>query len=133
MDLLPDAEVRHTGGSSLPGALTLGDLDLHVRVRPERFAAAVEALLTLYEVFRRDHWTDAFATFTDPRATDPPIGVALTAVGTEHDLRFVRAWERLGADPALLDEYNALKRRYVRDPARYEAEKSAFFTRLSRP
>ncbi len=128
--MLPQAEVRHTGGSSLPTALTLGDLDIHVRVPGDAFGRAVEALTELYEVFRPDHWTDAFATFKDGRATDPPVGVALTAVGSEHDDRFVRAWEKLAAEPRLVDEYNALKRRHARDPGACEVEKSAFFTRL---
>jgi GrpB-like predicted nucleotidyltransferase (UPF0157 family) len=32
LDLVPDAEVAHVGSTSIPGALTKGDLDLLVRV-----------------------------------------------------------------------------------------------------
>jgi GrpB protein len=37
---LPDADVRHVGGTSVPGVLTTGDVDLHVRVEADAFAAA---------------------------------------------------------------------------------------------
>jgi GrpB-like predicted nucleotidyltransferase (UPF0157 family) len=46
---LPDLEIRYTGGSSVPGVLTIGDVDLQVRVVGESFAAAREALTELYE------------------------------------------------------------------------------------
>jgi GrpB-like predicted nucleotidyltransferase (UPF0157 family) len=66
------------------------------------------------------------------RRPDAPIetGLALTAIGGEHDQRFVFAWDRLRSDPQLLEEHNALKLKYedAPDAALYEAAKSAFFS-----
>jgi GrpB-like predicted nucleotidyltransferase (UPF0157 family) len=76
-------------------------------------------------------WTAGFAAFV-AADTAIPTGVALTAIGDEHDQRFVAAWEHLRSDPRLLAEYNALKLKYegATDAAAYEAAKSAFFSAL---
>jgi GrpB-like predicted nucleotidyltransferase (UPF0157 family) len=59
-------------------------------------------------------------------------GVALTAVGGEHDRPFLVAWRKLRSDPQLLTEYNALKEAHDRatDEGLYRAAKCAFFDRL---
>jgi GrpB-like predicted nucleotidyltransferase (UPF0157 family) len=44
LELLPEVQVVHVGATSIPGALTKGDVDLLVRVDAARFAAAVAAL-----------------------------------------------------------------------------------------
>ena len=41
LSALTTGELVLTGGSSVPGALTVGDIDLHLRVEPEQFAASV--------------------------------------------------------------------------------------------
>ena len=77
--LLP--EVIHTGGTSLPDALTRGDLDIHVRVPPEDFPFARDTLAAAYPT---DHppamWTSGFATFVVADAS-VPTGIALTCSG----------------------------------------------------
>jgi hypothetical protein len=79
-------------------------------------------------------WTGEFATFVAPHA---PVatGVALTAVGGEHDRRFLVGWERLKREPLLLEQYNALKLEYegAPDADSYETAKSAFFSVLADP
>jgi uncharacterized protein len=42
--MVPEAEIEHIGATSVPGALTKGDVDLLVSVPAERFGAAVAAL-----------------------------------------------------------------------------------------
>ena len=130
--LLPTAEVLHTGGTSIPHALTRGDLDVHVRVAPADFVSARDKLSRAYASYSPETWTDEFATFV---RADPEVdtGVALTAVDGEHDRRFLFAWRRLRSDPQLLREYNALKEAHVgaTDDELYRAAKSAFFDRLS--
>jgi GrpB-like predicted nucleotidyltransferase (UPF0157 family) len=129
--LVPRAEVLHTGGTSVPDALTRGDLDIHVRVVADDFCDACEALVSVYVRYRPEMWTAEFATFVEPNA---PVatGIALTAVGGEHDRRFVVGWERLKREPLLLGEYNALKLEYegAPDADAYESAKSAFFSAL---
>ncbi|MET0417883.1 MAG: GrpB family protein [Actinoplanes sp.] len=127
--LLPHPyELVLVGGSSLPNALTRGDVDLHLRVPADAFAPVVSLLSEIYEVVHPEIWQATLATFTVEAAL--PAGLAVTPAGSEHDLRFTRTWQRLAADPALVEAYNAIKLRHRNDPERYEREKSAFFDRL---
>ncbi|MEV6492167.1 GrpB family protein [Actinoplanes sp. NPDC051633] len=121
-------ELLLVGGSSVPGALTKGDVDLHLRVAAPDFRPVVAALTDVYEVVLPEIWQDTLATF----AVEAPLptGVAVTPAGSEHDLRFTRTWERLAADPALVEAYNDIKLRHRDDPGEYERHKSAFFDSL---
>ncbi len=51
-------EIRHTGGTSVPGVLTSGDVDLHVRTERQTFASARDVLCELYEPLYPDAWHD---------------------------------------------------------------------------
>ncbi|MEV6635987.1 GrpB family protein [Actinoplanes sp. NPDC051470] len=122
-------ELVLSGGSSAPGALTKGDVDLHLRVPPAAFDAVVATLTGIYQVVRPEIWQPTLATFAVE--SDLPTGVAVTPAGSEHDLRFTRTWQRMAADPALVDAYNDLKRRHRNDPEEYERRKSAFFDEVT--
>ena len=118
-------EVAWVGGSSVPGALTHGDVDLHLRVPPEVFDEVVAALRAVHPVVHPGIWCATLATF----AVDAPLpaGLAVTPVGSEHDVRFTRTWALLRSDPALLAAYNRMKVETQALPANtYEARKSAF-------
>jgi GrpB-like predicted nucleotidyltransferase (UPF0157 family) len=129
--LLPDADVVHVGATAIPGALTKGDLDLMVRVPAEAFDAAAMALGSAYSIHQPENWTPTFASFVDPEATDPPVGVQLVAAGAPEEGIFEPFIARLRDDPAVLDEYNALKRRLDgSDYERYTREKGEFIERL---
>ena len=128
---IPDAILELTGGSSVAGALTGGDVDLHLRVPPDAFAATVELLQARYDVVHPEIWCATLATFEVPGGER--IGVAVTPIGSEHDVRFRGAWERLRVDPAALDAYNAMKRAHAdADEASYLAAKADFFEHLAR-
>jgi GrpB protein len=121
-------EVVLVGGASVPGALTVGDVDLHLRVpQTAEFAAVVASLRQSHAVLSPEAWAPTLAVFAVPAPL--PAGLAVTPVGSEHDLRFTRCWQLLAADPALLEQYNALKRSAVGTSA-YVAMKSAFFDQL---
>ena len=125
-------ELVLVGGSSVAGALTRGDVDLHLRVEPAGFPAAVETLCRSHAVVHPEIWGPTLATF-QAVGTALPTGIAVTPVGSEHDLRFTRTWALLRADPALVAEYNAAK--LADDGPRgdgYEERKSAFFDRILR-
>jgi glyoxylase-like metal-dependent hydrolase (beta-lactamase superfamily II) len=121
-------ELVLVGGTSVVGALTVGDVDLHLRV-PEPFAfdIVVARLRESHPVLSPEAWAPTLAVF----AVEAPVpaGLAVTPVGSEHDLRFTRCWQLLAADRALLAEYNAMKRSAAGTPE-YAARKSAFFDRL---
>ncbi|PJJ72844.1 GrpB-like predicted nucleotidyltransferase (UPF0157 family) [Diaminobutyricimonas aerilata] len=122
-------ELELVGGSSVTGALTHGDIDLHLRVPVAEFDATVELMYDLYVDVKREIWQPTLAAFE--RIGMPPVGVAVTPLGSEHDERFSRSWTLLRAHPELITEYNAMKRADDGpDGPGYEARKSAFFDHL---
>lgn len=111
----------------MPGALTKGDLDVLVRVPASRFAQSVAALGDLYAVHQAHNWTETLASFIDPAARAPAVGVQLVVAGSPSDAFFGPFRDALIADPALLAEYNALKLRLDGEGhERYTATKAAF-------
>ena len=58
-----------------------------------------------------------------------PVGLAATPVDSEHDRYFLHSWAQLAADPALLEEYNALKWQHHGSDV-YDEKKAEFFGRL---
>jgi GrpB-like predicted nucleotidyltransferase (UPF0157 family) len=118
-------ELVLVGGSSVPAALTKGDVDLHLRVPAADFERTVAALRGVYPVVHAEIWQETLATFDVPAVL--PAGVAVTPVGSEHDVRFRESWRLLAADPELVGAYNAMKLRYRDRPEEYERHKSAFF------
>jgi GrpB-like predicted nucleotidyltransferase (UPF0157 family) len=124
---LPDVEIRHTGGTSVPGVLTTGDVDLHVRTDRRSFEAARDALCELYEPHYPDAWHAEGAFFAAP-GSEPPVEVALTAIGSLDDLHHGEAWRRIAADRDLVERYNALKRAHEGGSNEdYQAAKRDFF------
>lgn len=111
------------GGSSVPAALTRGDIDLHLRVPPDEFDRVASTLKDVFGIVHPEIWGPTLATFDV--TTDPPVGLAVTPRGSEHDLRFTRSWQLLAADPGLVQAYNEVKQFAPDDE--YEARKSDFF------
>jgi GrpB-like predicted nucleotidyltransferase (UPF0157 family) len=124
---LPDVEIRHTGGTSVPGVLTSGDVDLQVRTDKHSFDVARDALSELYEPFHLDAWHSEGAFYFAP-GSQPAVEVALTAIGGLDDLHHGDAWLQIAADPRLIEQYNALKRAHEGGSMNgYNAAKRAFF------
>ncbi len=109
-EVLAHADVEHVGATSVPGALTKGDVDVLVRVSAERFADAVQRLRLLYAVHQPHNWTETLASFVDREATELPVGVQLVVAGSTDDTMFGAFREALMTNPALLARYNGLKR-----------------------
>ena len=113
-----------TGASSVPGALTKGDVDLHLRVEGAAFEEVVERLRGVYPVGSPHAWAATLAVFDV--STSRPAGLAVTPVGSVHDVRFTEAWQALRDHPEWLQAYNSLKAEAA-DPDAYEVRKAAFF------
>jgi GrpB-like predicted nucleotidyltransferase (UPF0157 family) len=124
---LPDIEIRHTGGTSVPGVLTTGDVDLQVRTAKDSFAMVRDVLCGLYEPLHPEAWHSEGAFFF-AAGSEPPVEVALTAIGGLDDLHHGDAWRQLAADPDLIERYNGLKREHEGGlTADYQAAKRDFF------
>jgi len=131
LELLPRAEIEHVGSTAIPAALTKGDVDVLVRVSRGEFAAAIEVLKRRYAVHQRHNWTTTLASFRDPQATEPEVGIQLVVAGSHDDRMFVVFRDALVRDPSLLAEYNALKRRLDgADYENYTAIKGEFVERV---
>jgi GrpB-like predicted nucleotidyltransferase (UPF0157 family) len=129
---LPQAEVRHHGGTSVPGLLTSGDVDLHVRADDQWFEPARDLLCELYEPLFRDEWDSDVAYFVAPDA-HPAVEIVLTLIGSVDDLYHGEAWQRIAADHDLAARYNDLKRRHEgASISGYKAAKRQFFHQIVR-
>ena len=124
---LPNVEVCHTGGTSVLGVLTSGDVDLQVRTKRHSFSSARDVLCELYEPLYPEAWQSDSAYFVAADAI-PRVEVALTVIGTLDDLHHGAAWHRIAADSGLIERYNALKRAHEGGSADdYNAAKRDFF------
>lgn len=125
--VLPGAEVRHIGGTSLPGLLTTGDVDVQIRVGRAEFESSKATLATMYEPLHPQSWTSDAAFFEEP-GSQPHVEFALTVEGSLIDLHHGDAWSRIAADAQLIRKYNEIKRRYDHgDVHEYLAAKRDFF------
>lgn len=128
--LVPAATVEHIGATSIPGALTKGDVDLLVRVPPEAFPTAADALRGRYAAAEPTAWSAALACFSEERDGEPPVGVQLVAAGSAEDGRLA-VLRRLLRRTDVVERLNELKRQYEgRDPGAYEAAKQAMYSEL---
>ena len=125
--LLPNAEVEHVGATAVPGAVTKGDLDLLARVTEADFSTAIEILSRRYAVHQPHNWTSTLASFKDPTASEPEVGVQLVVSGSPDDRMFGPFRDALIHDPALLAEYNALKQSLDGSDYDYYTEQKAEF------
>jgi len=127
--VLRDAEVEHVGATALPAGTTKGDVDVCVRVAPDRFDAAVAALRGRYEVAQPENWTATFASFS-AAGYELPLGIQVAAAGSADDF-LVTLRDRLRTDPELLRAYDEVKRGAAGGgPEAYWAAKDAFLRKV---
>jgi GrpB-like predicted nucleotidyltransferase (UPF0157 family) len=105
--LLPFADVQHVGSSAIPGSITKGDLDIQVRVPAGMFEASERALAELYARNTESSRTEEFSSFKDDNE-DPPLGIQLTAIGSEFD-DFIRFRDLIASNAEHLEAYNRMK------------------------
>lgn len=121
--------VREVGSTAVDGVIGKGDLDLLVLASPDRFDAVRAALDALFVRNPRQYASAIYQGYT-LASGDPPggldVAIQLTVAGGPHDT-FDAFLDRLRQDPALVEAYNALKRRWNgRSMDGYRAEKAAF-------
>ncbi len=130
---LPDeADIRHVGATSIPGALTKGDLDIAIRLGEGEFAVARDALDRTHTQNLKSVRDDSFAAY-EADGFACPVGVQLVVRGSKLDV-FDAFREALLGDETKLAAYNALKLEYQGRPmAEYRAAKSEFIAKVLKP
>ena len=129
-EVLPDAEIHHVGATSLPGAITKGDVDLVVRVDSDHLAAVLEQLSHNFGRKQPENWSSTFGSFGDDDGYDLPLGIQVVVRGAEEDI-FLHQRDFLRDHREVLDKYNQVKSQHAADPADgYWRAKNAFFSEL---
>ena len=127
-EVLSGADIEHIGGTSVPGSISKGDLDINIRVRFEDFERAIENLKKLYEINQPENWSNGFASFKDDTRN---LGIQLTVIDSADDY-FVAQRDYLRSHPEKVSELNLLKQKFEgKSMDEYRKEKEAFFEKLN--
>jgi GrpB-like predicted nucleotidyltransferase (UPF0157 family) len=105
--LIPNARVEHVGASSIPFAVSKGDLDIFVGVDLGELEDVIERLTTLGFNEELDTLRTPELCMLESTSSDD---VALQVVANSSEFEcFLRFRDKLRANPALVKQYNTLK------------------------
>ncbi|MEZ8514734.1 GrpB family protein [Vibrio cyclitrophicus] len=105
--LIPNARVEHVGASSIPFALSKGDLDIFVGVELGELEDVIERLTTLGFKEKLDTLrTPELCMLASTSGDD--VALQVVANGSEFEC-FLRFRDKLCANPALVQQYNTFK------------------------
>ncbi|MDS7931302.1 GrpB family protein [Acinetobacter sp. V102_4] len=127
--LLPFARIEHIGSSSIPNAISKGDLDIYIEVKPGQFEVAIEGLKTLNFIEKQNTLRTHELCMLESLNNDD-VAFQIVATGSKFTF-FLTFRNKLTASPALVDEYNQLKLQCSHlDHDQYRTIKSDFITRI---
>ncbi|CAH6842362.1 conserved hypothetical protein [Vibrio chagasii] len=123
--LLPTARVEHVGASSIPLALSKGDLDIFVGVELNELEDAAERLTLLGFKEKLDTLRTSELCMLESIYSDD-VALQVVANGSEFEC-FLAFRDKLRTNPTLVQQYNALKVHCEGWPQdEYREKKSAF-------
>lgn len=106
--VLPQASIEHVGASSIPGAISRGDLDVLVIVPPGTLEQAVATLCPLgYQEKPDTLRTAQLCMLVSPRS-DIDLALQVIEAGSKFEF-FLHFRDALRADSALVEAYNRIK------------------------
>lgn len=123
-EILPLSKIEHIGSSSIPHAMSKGDLDIYVEIEQAQFDHAILALKKFGFVEQQDTLrTNELCMLISPHEE-----VALQVVVQNSIFQFFLSFrDKLRANSQLVKQYNRLKIHCLdSDPAIYRRYKSAF-------
>ncbi len=130
LNLIPHARVEHVGSSSIPGAISKGDLDIFVGISFQKFDESVALLKNLG--FREKLKTLRTAELCMLESDIENVSLQVVVNGSTFEF-FIEFRERLKESRALLNQYNHLKLMSVNlSEEQYRALKSEFIERVLR-
>lgn len=123
--VLPNARVEHIGASSIPGAISKGDVDIFVGVEQTELEDAVCSLTSLGFAEKSDTLRTPELCMLESQLGED-VAFQVVANGSEFEC-FLRFRDRLSSNASLLESYNALKISCQGwDEDDYRAKKSRF-------
>lgn len=127
--LLPFAKIEHIGSSAIPNAISKGDLDIYIEVKPDQFKFAIERLKTLNFIEKQNTLRTHELCMLESLNND---AVAFQIVVTDSIFTFFLTFKnKLISSPKLVNEYNELKLQCSHlDPDQYRTIKSDFINRV---
>ena len=127
--LLPGASIEHIGASSIPNAVSKGDLDILVGVNGKELENAVKLLSTLGFNEKSDTLrTPELCMLENSSGED--VAFQVVANGSEFEF-FVGFRDKLRKSPELVQRYNELKMSCTGwSQEEYRRKKSAFIERV---
>lgn len=124
--LLPSAQIEHVGSSSIPGAISRGDLDICVLVTAGDFEAVCGEIKGLGYAEKQDTLRTSELCMLVPTTTGDDHAIQLVSIGSEFEF-FLAFRDTLRADAELVIEYNRIKGQSAPfGEAAYREAKSAF-------
>jgi GrpB-like predicted nucleotidyltransferase (UPF0157 family) len=132
MQLIPGCRVEHVGATSIPGAISKGDLEICVVVATANHLSTVNALEASGYVVKADTLrTPELCMLMSPR-TDLEVALQVIAEGSQFEF-FMRFRDALRADLHLVEQYNQLKTNFAPMGSQcYRDEKSKFIEAVLR-
>ncbi|RQO59824.1 hypothetical protein DBR47_10655 [Paucibacter sp. KBW04] len=123
----PGTQIEHIGASSIPGAVSKGDLDICLLVAPERLEACVVALQAQGYQEKQETLRSEALCMLEWLEPAQAHAVQVVAQGSKFVELFIGFRDRLRASPALVEAYNQLKTEWaVQGEDAYRAAKSKF-------
>lgn len=124
--LVPEGRVEHIGSSAIPGAVSKGDLDICLIVPLCTHAGIVSRLIAQGYQEQQDTLRTPELCMLNSPASAAEHAIQLVASGSEFE-NFLQFRDALLANPALVEQYNAVKSQSSHLGAgSYRAAKSAF-------
>jgi len=106
VELIPTARIEHIGASSIPNAISKGDLDILVGVDEVDLEHTVQLLLSLG--FSEKSNTLRTNELCMLESNDEDVALQIVANGSEFEF-FLTFRDTLKSDPNLIKQYNELK------------------------
>lgn len=125
--LLTNAEIEHIGASSIPNAISKGDLDIYIAVDQSEFNDAIQKLCHLnFQEKLATLRTDQLCMLESLNGDD--VAFQLVVKGSEFE-SFIKFRDRLRQSPELVQTYNNLKKHCENlDMIDYRIEKNKFIS-----
>lgn len=130
LQVLPQGEVDHIGSSAIKGAISKGDLDILVRVRPDKMTEAIKAIESLgFKIKEGTLRTESLCMLVTTEFNED-VAIQLIAHGSEFE-DFLHFRDKLNSNPDLVIKYNQLKIKSTNlTPNEYRIKKSEFIQKI---